>query len=81
MKLLPRKLQIVAQPQKMQRAYGTSVQYVKYQPQENHLRFQRQHNRSTGELERMVMPRTWLQIAGGLAAGVIIAVGLGMIFL
>lgn len=78
MKLLPRKLQLVSPPAKLERAFGTSVQYVKYQPQENHLRFARQH---TGELEHTSMPRSWLSIIGGLTAGAILAVALGLIIL
>lgn len=74
-----RTLHIVTKPPKLQRAHGTSVQYVAYAPVENHLRFARQHNRNLGELEKLRPRYTWCQIAGGLAAGGILLLVIGML--
>lgn len=73
-------LRIVKEPAKLKRPVGTSVQYVRYEPQENHLRFARQHDRSTGELEKLPNQYTWAQIIGGITAGLIIAYGIVRLF-
>ena len=82
MKLLPRnKLHVVTKPAKLVRPVGTSVQYVRYEPTEAHLKFARQHDRSTGELEKLKPQYTWSQIIGGIVAGVILAFALVALFL
>ena len=81
MKLLPRNLHVVTKPTKLVRPIGTSVQYVRYEPQENHLRFARQHDRSTGELEKLQPQYTWSQIIGGMVAGGILVFALVALFL
>lgn len=81
MKLLPRKLTVVTTPPKLERAYGTSVQYAAYIPIDNHLRFARQHNRDLGELEKLRPQYTYAQIIGGMLAGIILAYAAWALFL
>lgn len=73
MKLLPRKLTVVTTSPKLTRPFGTSVQYAAYIPIDNHLRFQRQHNRNLGELEKLRPQYTYTQITGAILAGIVLA--------
>lgn len=66
-------LHIIKKPVRLKRPIGTSVQYVRYEPTEAHLKFARQHNRKTGYIERTKMPYTYAQIFGGILAGIVLA--------